>query len=71
MSLLFPLPDTPADVLRADLVDFLATPASHPRVMVEPWHDPIVQDRLNAQDAKARSRRFDDKAVITGYGEFA
>ena len=64
-----PARNAEVEKVRAAVADYLDTPDSFP--LIVPEIDGRMQDRLDAQDAKARSRRFDDKAVITGFGEFA
>jgi hypothetical protein len=69
-ALLFPLPETPAEVVRAELAGYLTTPAANPRVMVLP--ERTMQDALNEADKKhLAGRRFDDKAPVSAWGELA
>jgi len=69
-NLLFPLPSAPAEVVRAELADFLATPAGNPRVMVLP--ERTMQDTLDEADKKhLLGRRFDDKAPVSAWGALA
>ena len=57
------------DLVRANLAEYLATPASFPIVVAKP--DAQMQDRLDAADAKARGRRFDDVAKVSAFSELA
>jgi len=50
------------------LAEYLALPASYP--LIVPVSD-AARNTLNLQAAKARARRFDDAASVTGYGELS
>lgn len=58
---------TPIERVRVLVSDYLNTSDSYP--LIVPVRDDIVQDRLNAADAKAQQRRFDDEARITAMGD--
>lgn len=65
-ALLFPLPERPADVVRAALADHLERADSYPL----PLPCPRMQDRLNERHAKQERRRYlAEPEPVTNFGD--
>jgi hypothetical protein len=66
VSLLYPLPETPAAVVRALVLEDLERITSFPQVLHAP-----MEDVRNRAHVKQQNRRFDDEARITAMGDLA